>query len=138
MLRRILVPIDGTDYSWRALEYACELVSYTRGSLVVMTVVSGRRLQPVMEVDVDCLRAQIGDELLEAAYVMLSGKNVDCTYILENDSNIAESILRAVSEQKCDGIVLGSRGMGVLEGLFRSSVSQAVVENATVPVTIIK
>lgn len=138
MLRRILVPIDGTDYSWRALEYACELVSYTRGSLVVMTVVSGRRLQPVMEVDVDCLRAQIGDELLEAAYVMLSGKNVDCTYILENDSNIAESILRAAEEQKCDGIVLGSRGMGVLEGLFRSSVSQAVVENATVPVTIVK
>lgn len=138
MLRRILVPIDGTDYSWRALEYACELVSYTRGSLVVMTVVSGRRLQPVMEVDGDCLRAQIGDELLEAAYVMLSGKNVDCTYILENDSNIAESILRAAEEQKCDGIVLGSRGMGVLEGLFRSSVSQAVVENATVPVTIIK
>ena len=138
MLRRILVPIDGTDYSWRALEYACELVSYTRGSLVVMTVVSGRRLQPVMEVDGDCLRAQIGDELLEAAYVMLSGKNVDCTYILENDSNIAESILRAADEQKCDGIVLGSRGLGVLEGLFRSSVSQAVVENATVPVTIIK
>ena len=138
MLRRILVPIDGTDYSWRALEYACELVSYTRGSLVVMTVVSGRRLQPVMEVDGDCLRAQIGDELLEAAYVMLSGKNVDCTYILENDSNIAESILRATSEQKCEAIVLGSRGMGVLEGLFRSSVSQAVVENATVPVTIIK
>ena len=138
MLRRILVPIDGTDYSWRALEYACELVSYTRGSLVVMTVVSGRRLQPVMEVDGDCLRAQIGDELLEAAYVMLSGKNVDCTYILENDSNIAESILRAAEEQKCDGIVLGSRGLGVLEGLFRSSVSQAVVENATVPVTIVK
>lgn len=138
MLRRILVPIDGTDYSWRALEYACELVSYTRGSLVVMTVVSGRRLQPVMEVDGDCLRAQIGDELLEAAYVMLSGKNVDCTYILENDSNIAESILRAAEEQKCDGIVLGSRGMGVLEGLFRSSVSQVVVENATVPVTIVK
>lgn len=140
MLRRILVPIDGTDYSWRALEYACELAGYTHGSLVVMTVVSGRRLQPVpvMEVDGDCLRAQLGDELLEAAYVMLSGKNVDCTYILENDSDIAESILRCTSEQRCDAIVLGSRGLGALEGLFRSSVSQAVVENATVPVTIIK
>lgn len=138
MLRRILVPIDGTDYSWRALEYACELAGYTRGSLVVMTVASGRRLQPVMEVDGDCLRAQIGDELLEAAYVMLSGKNVDCTYILENDSDIAESILRCASEQQCEAIVLGSRGMGALEGLFRSSVSQAVVEKATVPVTIVK
>ena len=138
MLRHILVPIDGTDYSWRALEYACELVSYTHGSLVVMTVVSGRRLQSVMEVDGSCLRAQIGDELLEAAYMMLNGKNIDCTYILENDSNIAESILRAAEEQECDGIVLGSRGMGVLEGLFRSSVSQVVVENSAVPVTIVK
>lgn len=138
MLRHILVPIDGTDYSWRALEYACELVSYTRGSLVIMTVVSGKRFQPVMEIDGDCLRAQIGDELLEAAYMMLNGKNIECTYLLENDNNIAESILRAASEQRCDGIVLGSRGLGVLEGLFRSSVSQTVVENATVPVTIIK
>lgn len=138
MLRHILVPIDGTDYSWRALEYACELVSYTHGSLVVMTVVSGRRLQPVMEADGGCLRAQIGDELLEAAYLMLNGKNIDCTYILENDSNIAESILRAAKEQECDGIVLGSRGMGVLEGLFRSSVSQVIVENSAVPVTIVK
>ncbi|WP_462339635.1 universal stress protein, partial [Phascolarctobacterium succinatutens] len=24
MLKRILVPIDGTEHSWRALEYACE------------------------------------------------------------------------------------------------------------------
>ena len=55
-----------------------------------------------------------------------------------NDNNIAESILRAVGEQDCDGIVLGSRGMGVLEGLFRNSVSSVIAENADVPVTIVK
>ena len=138
MLKRILVPIDGTEHSWRALEYACELVSYTRGSLVIMTVVSGRMKQHIVEFGGDSLFAQMGDEVLDAAHAILSGKNIDCTYLLENDNEIAESILRAVDEQECDGIVLGSRGMGVLEGLFRNSVSNAIAENADVPVTIVK
>ena len=138
MLKRILVPIDGTEHSWRALEYACELVSYTRGSLVVMTVVSGRMKQHIVEFGSDCLYVQMGDEVLDAAHAILSGKNIDCTYLLENNNDIAESILRAVDEQDCDGIVLGSRGMGVLEGLFRNSVSSVIVENANVPVTIVK
>ena len=138
MLKRILVPIDGTEHSWRALEYACELVSYTRGSLVVMTVFSGRMKQHIVEFGSDCLYVQMGDEVLDAAHAILSGKNIDCTYLLENDNDIAESILRAADEQDCDGIVLGSRGMGVLEGLFRNSVSSAIVENADVPVTIVK
>ena len=138
MLKRILVPIDGTEHSWRALEYACELVSYTRGSLVIMTVVSGRMKQHIVEFGSDCLYVQMGDEVLDAAHAILSGKNIDCTYLLENDNNIAESILRAADEQDCDGIVLGSRGMGVLEGLFRNSVSSVIVENADVPVTIVK
>ncbi|WP_304134295.1 universal stress protein [Phascolarctobacterium succinatutens] len=138
MLKRILVPIDGTEHSWRALEYACELVSYTRGSLVIMTVVSGRMKQHIVEFGSDCLYVQMGDEVLDAAHAILSGKNIDCTYLLENDNDIAESILRAADEQECDGIVLGSRGMGVLEGLFRNSVSSVIVENANVPVTIVK
>lgn len=138
MLKRILVPIDGTEHSWRALEYACELVSYTRGSLVVMTVLSGRMKQHIVEFGSDCLYVQMGDEVLDAAHAILSGKNIDCTYLLENDNDIAESILRAADEQECDGIVLGSRGMGVLEGLFRNSVSSVIVENADVPVTIVK
>lgn len=138
MLKRILVPIDGTEHSWRALEYACELVSYTRGSLVIMTVVSGRMKQHIVEFGSDCLYVQMGDEVLDAAHAVLSGKNIDCTYLLENDNDIAESILRAADEQECDGIVLGSRGMGVLEGLFRNSVSSVIVENANVPVTIVK
>ena len=138
MLKRILVPIDGTEHSWRALEYACELVSYTRGSLVVMTVLSGRMKQHIVEFGSDCLYVQMGDEVLDAAHAILSGKNIDCTYLLENDNDIAESILRAVGEQECVGIVLGSRGMGVLEGLFRNSVSSVIVENADVPVTIVK
>ena len=138
MLRRILVPIDGTECSWRALEYACELVRFSGGSLVVMTVDKGQHAEPILAAEGDPFFAHIGNEVLDSANAMLAGKNIDCTYLLENGGNVAASILETVQSKGCDGIVLGSRGMGVIEGLFRSSVSQLVLENAEVPVTIVK
>ncbi len=134
MFKRILVPIDGTDYSWRALDYACELVSYSGGSLVIMTVTSHDLHAYALEGSF----SHIGDEVLDTAYEMLQAKNIDCTYLLERDGDVAEQILLAAKEEHCDGIVIGSRGLGVVEGFFRSSVSQSVVENANVPVTIVK
>ena len=138
MLSRILVPIDDTECSWRALEYACELVRFSGGSLVVMTVDKGQHAEPILAAEGDPFFAHIGNEVLDSANAMLAGKNIDCTYLLENGGNVAASILETVQSEGCDGIVLGSRGMGVIEGLFRSSVSQLVLENAEVPVTIVK
>lgn len=138
MLQRVLVPIDGTEYSWRALEYACGLVSLSGGELVIMTVTEEGRKQPVIEVDGDCLYAQIGDEVLDAARALMLGKNINCMYLLENSSDVAESILRTVEDEKCDAVVIGSRGLGFLESIFRNSVSQVVLEKIAVPVTIVK
>ena len=138
MLHRTLVPIDGTECSWRALEYACGLVQLSGGSLVVMTVTKGQHAEPVLAAEGESLFAHIGNEVLDSANAMLAGKGIDCTYLLENGGNVAASILQTVQDECCDGVVLGSRGMGVLEGIFRGSVSQLVLENATVPVTIIK
>ena len=95
-------------------------------------------IQHIVEFGSDCLYAQMGDEVLDAAHAILSGKNIDCTYLLENDNDIAKSILRAVGEQDCDGIVLGSRGMGVLDVFFRNSASSVILETADAPVTIVK
>lgn len=133
-----MVPVDGTDYSWRALEYACDLASLSRGSLVVMNVTSEQHSSPLFALEGDFPEEQFGDEVLCSAHAMMNGKNIDCTYLLVSEHNIAASILKTVEDERCDAIVLGSRGLGALEGLFRSSVSQVVVENATVPVTVVK
>ena len=66
------------------------------------------------------------------------GKNINCMYLLENSSDVAESILRTVEDEKCDAVVIGSRGLGFLESIFRNSVSQVVLEKIAVPVMIVK
>lgn len=138
MLKRILVPVDGTEYSWRALEYACELVKLSGGSLVIMTVSSQKIKQHIFQLDTACGYTGIGDEVLDSVQAFMCGKNIDCMYLFENSSRVAESILRNAHKEQCDGIVLGSRGLGVFEGLLYNSVSQVVLESADVPVTIIK
>ena len=138
MLKRVLVAIDGSDYSWRALEYACALVKMSGGSLVIMTVAPKNAPVPVLFADGDCLTAQIGDEVLDAARSVMRGQQISCSYLLERGGNIVEHILRAEKTEDCDAIVIGSRGFGKLEGLLRNSVSQAILESADVPVIIVK
>lgn len=140
MLKRILVPIDGTEYSWRALEYAASLAKLSGGSLVIMTVAKEELFSPAMVVQHhgDCLVAQIGNEVLDAARVIMRGNGIEANYLLEKDGDIAEQILRTEKTEQCDAIVIGSRGFGILEGILKRSVSQSVVENADVPVIVIK
>lgn len=138
MLERVLVPIDGTEYSWRALEYAAGLAKLSGGSLVIMTVIGDDTPSPIFIHHGDCLVAQIGDEVLDAARAIMQGSGVKCSYVLEKGDNVADLILSAEKSEHCDAIVLGSRGYGMLEGLFKGSISQVIVENADVPVTIIK
>ena len=138
MLKRILVPIDGTEYSWRALEYASALARLSGGCLVVMTVSKKDAPVPIVFTGDDCLVAQIGNEVLDVARAIMSGQGVECSYLLEQDSNVTESILHTEKVEHCDTIVLGSRGFGTLEGLLKGSVSQVIVESADVPVIVVK
>lgn len=140
MLKRILVPIDGTEYSWRALDYAIGLAKLSGGSLVIMTVTQEDMFSPatVLDHDGDCLVAQIGNEVLDAARAIVRGSGIEADYLLEKGSDTAEHILRIEKSEQCDAIVIGSRGFGVLEGILKRSVSQSVFENADVPVIVIK
>lgn len=138
MLKRILVPIDGTEYSWRALDYAMALAKMSGGMLIVMTVTKKELLHTVIVNNGDCMLGQIGNEVLDAARCMLRNSGIEAEFRLEEGGNVAEKILRAEKSENCDAIVIGSRGFGMLEGLFKNSVSQIIVENADVPVTIVK
>jgi nucleotide-binding universal stress UspA family protein len=50
----------------------------------------------------------------------------------------AEAILDAARTEGADLIVVGSRGLGGVKGLFLGSVSNAVVQNSKVPVMVVK
>ena len=52
--------------------------------------------------------------------------------------HVAKSILEVADEEGSDIIIMGSRGLGLLKGVLIGSVSQKVIEEAKIPVMVIK
>ena len=125
MLKKILVPIDGTEYSWRAMEYAASLAKLSGGHLVILTVV-----KPGIKA--------VGGAPLGAAKHLMDKQEIPCDYLLAIGSRAAEEIIKLSRRENCDSIVIGSRGFGALEGLLKSSVSKTVIEESELPVIVIK
>ncbi len=50
----------------------------------------------------------------------------------------AESVLRVAETRGCDLIVMGARGLGLLEGLLLGSQAQKVINHARCPVLLVK
>jgi nucleotide-binding universal stress UspA family protein len=151
IMQNILVPLDGTEYAWRALEYAASLAGLSGGCLSIVTVVGEGGGSPSVsaplrsqeeqeeEVDDETTVMQVGNDVLDAAEtVMESHPGLECNYILMHSEDVAGAILEAIRSNHCDTVVLGCRGRSLFHQLLRRSVCQSLVEKAEVPVFLIK
>ncbi|HUB20896.1 MAG TPA: universal stress protein [Streptosporangiaceae bacterium] len=136
----ILVGIDGSAHSQRALEWAAREAAVHHTSLTVLTV-----HQAVAGFWGGTLHYQGDESLVEKARAaaqaetdkVLSGLDSRPTSVTVEAVNgiPAEEILNAGAD--ADMIVLGSRGGGGWSRLLLGSVSSSVAEHAKVPVTIL-
>lgn len=142
-MRKLLVPVDGSETSLRALRHAIS-IAQTNGP-VTLHVVSVHE-EPIIfgEVAVYVSREKIAELQrkqcegpLNVAAGLLDKAGVQYTKdVLEGP--IAETIAKRADELGCDGIVMGTRGMSALGDLILGSVAIKVLHAAKVPVTLVK
>jgi nucleotide-binding universal stress UspA family protein len=142
MINKILVPIDGSEISMRAMNFAIELGRSFNSELIVLNVdipYDLSRIKPVVK-DKDgkvvesaqLTPLEIAErEAKKSGYERISFKK----YV---DIDPAEKICEVAEKIDADLIVMGNRGMGVLAGFFLGSVSTKVSQSAHCPVTIVK
>ena len=138
----VLVPIDESDPSWRALEYAID--HHRRDSIVVVHVLDPTGLTTYtgmegnMMADFDEIhghRREAGEELLERARKRASSEGVTIdTDILTGRP--ASTILEYVEEEGIDHVVMGSHCRTGVGRVLLGSVAETVVRRSPVPVTI--
>ncbi len=145
MYQRILVPIDGSDTSQRALEEALKLGdSATRLRLVhVAEEIYALDADGYAYIDYAVLREAVrnsGERLLEQAAkkVQQAGGKVE-TALLETEGERIPSVIDAEAKAwRADVIVIGTHGRSGLSRLLLGSVAEGVARVASVPVLLVR
>lgn len=138
---KILVPVDGSETSSRALKHAHDLAKQMAKPAKILVVAVDDALFPGVErkIGAEAARQHHADNferMLGPARKALARSKAECSYV-EVVGDIADGILAAIGKHKADLVVMGSRGNGAIKGALLGSVSMKVLANSPVPVTIV-
>jgi len=136
MFHRILVPVDGSKGSRRALCAAAEFAKRFAAEVHLLCVIEATTHYPpgVVMVDADKGRAW-AQGVLDHACARLREGGLDACARHAVEGHPAEAILRAVGEYGMDLIVMGTHGRRGFERRVMGSVAEEVVRLSPVPVT---
>lgn len=136
---RLLVPIDGSDHSLRALAHAITRVASQRKLPQIYVL----NVQPPLPQSLFVTSSMIAEyhkakskEGLARALRMLHRKALKAEIVVRVGES-GETIAKVARQKHCGEIVKGSRGLGNLKGLILGSVTTKVIHTALVPVTVV-
>ena len=147
MYKKMVVPVDGSETSWRALRQAVELgVKFAGSEVIVLTVIQPYNNAAFLAVPLDhnvisqsnADMERIGNEVLKQAREIV-GPNYPGKVSFEMEvGHPSERILAVTKESGADAIIIGSRGLSGIAEFFLGSVSSKISQYANVPVLIVK
>lgn len=144
MYKRILVPIDGSSTSDRALQEAIKLIDTQPALLRLVHVVDDLQfLDTEGYVDYAELREltrKIGERALAKACEVARQADitVDTSLLEANGERIARVIDAEAISWSADLIVIGTHGRSGFNHLLFGSVAEGVVRGASVPVLLVR
>ena len=154
MFEKILVPLDGSEHSLRALEIAIQIAKRFDGKITLIHVYSVG-VRPIIMSEPTTLTpptvpimAPTGFSVVEAARkagasILADGENkvkaegVHVETLLKEGHTVQE-ILKTAKDGKSDLIVMGARGISKIREVLLGSVSDGVIRNAPCPVLVTK
>jgi nucleotide-binding universal stress UspA family protein len=103
--RSILVPVDGSEASIMAVEFACTIAKRSRGKVHVVHVIEVRRSLPL---DADLVaEAQRGEEILSQAEMAAKRQDFEVEGDLLQARDAGHAIVDEAVERQADVIILG-------------------------------
>ena len=146
MYKRILVPIDGSVTSNRALACAIEMAQTANGRLRIVHVIEealhlagyseyggySTELQQAMR---DC-----GNELLTGALAIAKAAGVEADVMLFESfgERLGETVTRAAKLWNADLVVVGTHGRRGIGRVLMGSGAEQIVREAPVPVLVVR
>jgi len=141
---KILVPVDGSEYSMEGVKVALKYAKATKTDIYLMTVtpfIPGLDLE-ISAKEMDSLNESMksrGEEVLGKAQSILTAEGVTAKTVLSSSISAADEIVSFAEKEKVDLIIIGSRGLGgAATRFFMGSVASKVVSHAPCSAYVVK
>lgn len=136
---KIAVAIDGSEHAFRAAKYALTLLGNRQDAeLEVISVTDYNKVEDEQLLLQNLKSLSLYQDRIVRPVVELAGKAGVKTTITLLRGNPDQEIIKHLQTDDVEHLVLGSRGMNMMQELALGSVSRSVMEQANCPVTIVK
>ncbi len=140
MYKKILLATDGSENARRAANEAAGFVRELSSHVILVYIVNNPPSQSRMvkaNFDVHSLLEEDAKSDIKDTLDIFEEEGLAYTLKVAIGDPAAE-IIEVAEKEKADLIVIGSRGLGTIKGVFLGSVSQKVTHHAKCPVMIVK
>ncbi|HUT05497.1 MAG TPA: universal stress protein [Nitrosopumilaceae archaeon] len=149
-IRKILIPIDGSKPSFRALSMGINLAKFTRSAIIILHVLPTgvsslsviellKPLSSIQSIGFEEKLKKRGQKIIDTARLRCKQNDLKFTSKLLK-GNPGYDIIKFAHNKKnsVDLIIMGSSGEGHAEEILLGSVSYHVVHKSKIPVLMIK
>lgn len=143
MIKKILIPTDGSEYSRYAVDYAVKLCTALKAEIVLLSVVDVRyemydvysEVQTPVQIE-ELMREQISRALDKHA-AGIQDKGITVKKILRT-GDVIQEVLDVVTEEGIDLIVIGTHGRKGISRFLLGSTTEKLVRSAPCPVLTVR
>ena len=149
-IRKILVPVDGSKTSIRALSFAINLAKFTKSKIIALHVLPTdvsslsiielmKPLSSIQSKGFEMKLGKRGEKIIESVSNRCKQNKIDFSSKIIKGNPGYDTIKFAHNKKNSiDLIIMGSRGEGHAEEILLGSVSYHVIHKSKIPVMIVK
>jgi len=135
----ILLPVDGSEHAHRAADYTAKMAILMNARTLLLHCHQTFPIklgEPYFQKAIDRI-IQRSQELLDPFRTLLGDQGLDYSELIM-EGPPGGKICDVARIEKCELIIMGSRGRSDLAGLFLGSVAHRVLQQAPCPVLIVR
>ena len=145
MFKHILVPTDGSKFSFKALDLGASLAQSSNAKLTVVTVSApypdmvsgdGYMLAAIAPHEWEVALAKRAAVIQRDVEKRLAKRKIASAFVVVTDNDVHAGILDTAKRRKCDLIVMASHGRRGLSALLMGSETNKVLTHSKLPVLV--
>ena len=133
----ILVPLDGSKYSEKALLHACDMAKNYQSRLILLYVAEKSSVNLLDRKEYLQILKKFGNKVLTKAKKTTTELGVDSKIVMK-EGNVTNELVKLAKKEQCNLIIVGNKGLGAAARFLLGSVSNKLANNSPCSILIVK